>query len=133
MKELSLVELKVERITFVNDVQVPETAGTIDVQIGTNITSIVRNNQTNTKCKCETTVELVPNPQVNFGATIVVVGVFDCEHLQDKKRIHIEACKKLFPHVQATTSAFMNMVGFPNFVIEEPDIDMDSVIEEIEE
>ena len=133
MKELSLIELKVEKINFVNDVQVPEESGSIDVQIDTNITAQVKINRDNTKCKCELTVELIPNPQVNFGATIVVVGIFDCESIQDTqdiRKLHIASCQKLFPHVQATTSSFMNMVGFPNFVIEEPDIEQNAIIEE---
>lgn len=133
MKELPLVEVKVEKITFINDVQVPEAPGTIDVRIGTEITTLVKFNQTNTKCKCETTVELVPVPKVNFGATIVVVGIFDCDGIQDRKKIHLDAFKKLFPHVQATTSGFMNMMGFPNFFIEEPEMDVNKIVEENDE
>ena len=130
MSQLSLIEIKVKNVSFINDVDVPEASGSINVQIGTQITSVLNYNADRSKCRCETTVELIPNPQVNFGATIVVVGIFECADIQDRKELHIEACKKLFPHVQATTSSFMNMMGFPNFVVEEPVIDVDNIIDE---
>ena len=107
MSQLSLIEIKVKSVSFINDVDVPEASGTINVQIGTKITSVLNYNLDHSKCRCETTVELLPNPQVNFGATIVIVGVYECVDIPDRKEVHIEACKKLFPHVQATTSSFM--------------------------
>lgn len=130
MSQLSLIEIKVKNVSFVNDVDIPETSGSINVQIGTKITSMLNYNADCSKCRCETTVELVPNPQVNFGAKIVVTGIFECADIQDRKELHIEACKKLFPHVQVTTSSFMNMMGFPNFVVEEPVIDVVNIIDE---
>lgn len=130
MEQLVLSEIKIEKISFINDVQVSKEEGTIEVRLGAKISSSVSYNTDNTKCKCVTTVELIPNPKVNFGATIVVVGVFDFNKDQNHKDIHISACKKLFPHVQATTSAFMNMVGFPNFILDEPQLDIDNVTED---
>lgn len=130
MSQLSLIEIKVKKVSFINDVDVPEASGSINVQIETKITSVLSYNPDQSKCRCETTVELVPTPQVNFGATIVVAGIFECTDIQDRKELHIDACKKLFPHVQATTSSFMNMMGFPNFVVEEPVIDIANVIDE---
>ena len=130
MDQLVLSEIKVEKISFINDVHVTEQEGSIEVRIGANISSTVSYNSDDTKCKCVTTVELIPNPKVNFGATIVVLGVFDFSKDMDRKEIHISACKKLFPHVQTTTAAFMNMVGFPNFVIEEPQLSIENITED---
>ena len=130
MEQLVLSEIKVEKVSFINDVHVTEQEGSIEVRIGANISSSVSYNSDNTKCKCVTTVELVPNPKVNFGATIVVLGVFEFDKNQDRREVHINACKKLFPHVQATTAAFMNTVGFPNFVIEEPQLSAENITED---
>lgn len=129
MNQLTLKEIKVEKISFINDVHVSPQEGSIEVQIGAKISSTVNYSSDNTRCKCTTTVDLIPNPQVNFGATIVVLGVFEYSDGMDHKEVHVSACKKLFPHVQATTAAFMNTVGFPNFVINEPTLDVDSITE----
>lgn len=129
MSKLSLIDIKVEKISFVNDVQTPGNTGPVNVNIGTRITSVVNYDPSNTKCKCSTTVEFTPDLPVDFEAKIEVVGIFNCEDIQDRKEAHAAACKMLFPHVQVKTSAFMNMVGFPNFIIGEPKIDMDSITE----
>lgn len=128
MDELKLLDVKIEKISYVNDIFIPDTNGPVDIQIGTKISSKVNYNLQEKKCKCTTIVELKPmNYDVDFKVEIYVAGVFDLGENTDSKLIHIEACKKLFPHVQSRTISFMALVGLPNFTIEEPKIDVQDV------
>ena len=128
MEGLKLLDVKIEKITFINDIFIPDVNGHVDIKIGTKISSKVNYNLQEKKCKCTTTVELAPiNYDVNFKVEISVVGIFDLGENKDNKQIHVEACKKLFPHVQSRVASFMTMAGMPNFTIEEPQIDVEDV------
>ena len=140
MQELLPVDVKVENITYINDVQLPPELNvndskvkSINIKIETKISTKVEYNSENTQCKCNICVELVPDPKVNFGATIIVAGIFNYSNDIPRKELHIAACKALFPYAQATTHSFMNMVGFPNFMIKEPQIDSESILEKSED
>lgn len=128
MEGLKLLDIKIEKITFVNDIFIPDVKGQVNIEIGTKVSSKVSYNLQEKKCKCTTTVELEPiNYDVNFKLEMSVVGVFDVGENKDNKQIHVEVCKKLFPHVQSRVASFMTFAGMPNFTIEEPPIDVEDV------
>jgi len=128
MLELKLLDFKAESIEFLNDVVVPEEIETLDVQIGTAVSSEVNYSSDNTKCKCTTTVKIFPeNIDVDFKATIRLVGVFECAVIDDRKSMHVAVCNTMFPRVQSFVSSFMTVAGFPNFIVEDPCVNAEDV------
>lgn len=128
MKDMRLLDVRIEKIIFNNNIVIPDAPEAIDIQIGTNIFTNVNYDEENGRCKCTTSVDLTPqNVQVDFRIFICVAGVFDYEKGADRSEVHVEACKKLFPHVQSRVISFMTLVGFPNFILEEPDVKVGDV------
>lgn len=131
MQELKPLEIKIERIAFDNNIVIPNATEPVDIQIGTNISSVVNYDEENGRCKCVTTVLITPqNMQVDFKVEMCVAGIFDYEKGSDHKEVHIAACKKLFPHVQSRVMSFMSLVGIPNFMLEEPILSPDVVCQD---
>ena len=128
MQDLKLIEVKVENISFENNIIIPDANAPVNIEVTTNISSIVKYDDSNARCKCATTVEIAPkNTDVDFKVLICVVGIFEYSRDDNRKEIHVAACKKLFPHVQSRVTSFMTVVGFPNFVVEEPLVSVDDV------
>lgn len=128
MKDLKLLDVKIEKIIFDNNIVIPDTPGAVDIQIGSNIFTNVNYDEENGRCKCMTSVDITPqNLQVDFRMHICVAGIFDYEKGADRSEVHVAACKKLFPHVQSRVISFMTLVGIPNFILEEPDVKVEDV------
>ena len=53
--------------------------------------------------------------------------IFSYDKNDDKKEIHIEVSRRLFPYLQSTTSALMAMAGIPNFVVPENELKIEDV------
>ena len=88
MEGLKLLDVKIEKITFVNDIFIPDVKGQVNIEIGTKVSSKVSYNLQEKKCKCTTTVELEPiNYDVNFKLEMSVVGVFDVGENKDNKQM----------------------------------------------
>ena len=128
MKNLKLLDVKIEKIEFDNDIIIPENSEVVDIQIGSNIRTTVNYDEENARCKCSISVSITPqNIQVNFRVLICVTGILDYEKGGDRSEIHIAACKKLFPHVQSRVTSFMTLIGIPNFILEEPSLNTDDI------
>ena len=128
MQDLNLIEVKVENISFENNIVIPGANSPVNIEVTTNISSVVKYDDNNARCKCATSVEIAPqNNDVDFKVFVCIVGIFEYGRDDDRKEIHIAACKKLFPHVQSRVTSFMTVVGFPNFVVEEPHVNVDDV------
>lgn len=129
MGKIKLIEQKIESLSYVNDIQLPE-EGEFEIQIGTEINTKVDYDTKNQICKCVSTVEMKPqNFQVNYGVKIAVAGLFSYEETENQKEIHIAVCEKLFPYLQAITTSFMSMAGFPNFNLQEPELSEEDVLQ----
>lgn len=130
MQDLKLLDVRIEKIVFHNNIVIPDATTPVDIQIGTNISSVVNYDDKNEKCKCVTTVELTPqNMEVDFKVVVCVAGIFDFGKADNHKEIHVAACKNLFPHVQSRVTSFMMLAGFPNFIIEEPQVSVENVMQ----
>lgn len=130
MIDLIPVEIKIGKVSFVNDIAIENEKKSIELKIKTQFSSVVMYDKDNNKCKCITTAELKPEElDVNFNVSISVSGIFTCNEIKDRKELHIVACKKLFPYVQTSITSFMTLVGFPNFLVEEPEVDISEVKE----
>lgn len=128
MQDLNLIEIRIEKITFDNNIIIPGATAPVSIETATSISSIVKYDDKNAKCKCATTVTILPKGiDVDFKVVLCVAGVFGYNNTDDKKEIHVAACKKLFPHVQSSVISFMTMVGFPNFIVEEPSVSIENV------
>lgn len=127
MPEVRLLDVKIENITYNNRIVVPNDE-TLEVQIGTNISTTVSYDDQNAKCKCIMEVNVTPiNTSVEFNAVIRVVGVLAYTEGANHREIHVAACKRLFPHVQSSVASFMTLVGLPNFLVGEPELSENDV------
>lgn len=128
MENLKLLDVKIEKIVFNNNIVIPKNTGTVDIQIGSSICTNVNYDEENGLCKCMTSVDITPqNIQVDFRMFICVAGIFEYEKGANRSDIHIAACKKLFPNVQSSITSVMTLVGIPNFILEEPDVKVEDV------
>ena len=128
MQEAKLLEVKINTINYSNNIAIPAGCSDTNIKIKTNISSTVNYDIENKKCQCITTTNFIPElDSVDFNVSISVVGIFECTDLSDRKKTHVEVCKKLFPYVQTTITSFMTLVGFPNFMVEEPQIDTEKI------
>lgn len=129
MESLKIIETKIEKVDYINDIVLHGSEGSsIEIHLGTKISSTVNYNEDVKRCKCVSTVKIEPqNMDVNFSAIISVAGVFDYGDMDERKEIHVGVCKKLFPYLQTATISFMNMVGIPNFILEEPMLEVEAV------
>lgn len=123
MGKIKLLEQKIETLSYINDISLPNQEGEVEIKIGTGISSKVDYDTTNKICKCVSTVEMKPqNMQVDYKVIISVAGIFSYEDMDNQKELHIAVCEKLFPYLQAITTSFMALTGLPNFNLQEPEL-----------
>jgi preprotein translocase subunit SecB len=77
---------------------------------------------------CTYTLKMSPDREnVQFNVEVVISGVFSYDKHDDKKEVHVEVSRRLFPYLQSTTSALMAVAGLPNFVIPENELRVEDV------
>ena len=67
------------------------------------------------------------NIKVDFQVHFSMAGIFEYNTDIDRKMIHVEVYRKLFPYLQAALTSFLTVVGFPNFVLQEFDLREDDI------
>lgn len=129
MNNTNLLEQKIERISYTNDVYLPDQKeGSINIEIGTKISSQVNYNEDEKRCKCIITLELSPqNLDVNYSVELSMCGIFEYDINVDQKEIHLEVYHKLFPFLQASATSFLTLTGIPNFFLQEPGLNIEDV------
>ena len=63
----------------------------------------------------------------NFGITVVMVGVFECEEGLAKEKLHVESFRELFPFVRALVATMTTNAGMPPVIIPAIDIEKQEI------
>lgn len=124
MVKTNLLDYRVFKLIFDNSVLDTDE----EFQIKTNVNSHVNYDEENERCVCTYTLRITTDKEdVPFNVEVVISGVFSYDKNDDKKEIHIEVSRRLFPYLQSTTSALMAMAGIPNFVVPENELKIEDV------
>lgn len=124
MIKTTLLNYKILKLIFDNSVINTNE----EFQIQTNVNSHVNYDEEYEKCVCTYTLKITTDKEdLPFNVEVVVSGVFSYDKHDDKKEIHVEVSRKLFPYLQSTTSALMAMAGIPNFVVPEKELKVEDV------
>jgi len=123
MIETKLLDYKILKLVYENNITKDE-----DIKINTTTNSNVNYNEAEKKCICTYSVKMVADSKNDpLKVEVVIAGIFDFDVEEDKRKIHIEVSKKLFPYLQSTTSSLMALVGIPNFILPENEIKLEDV------
>jgi preprotein translocase subunit SecB len=81
----------------------------------------------NKHCTCiyEMLME-TPDENVDFSLEFKMLGFFSYDG-DDKKQIHLEATRTLYPYVQTAVMNLMNSFGYPNFLLPPLDLSEEDV------
>lgn len=72
----------------------------------------------NNKCTCIYTLLMKTDcSDIDFNVEIKIIGFFTYAQGSDKKEVHIDVAKKLYPYLQSSVTSLMNTVGLPNFIL----------------
>lgn len=124
MVKTNLLDYRVFKLIFDNSVLDTDE----EFQIKTNVNSHVNYDEENERCVCTYTLRITTDKEdIPFNVEVVISGVFSYDKNDDKKEIHIEVSRRLFPYLQSTTSALMAMAGIPNFVVPENELKIEDV------
>lgn len=124
MVKTILLDYEISKLIFDNSI----IDNNEEFQIQTNVNSHVNYDEENEKCVCTYTLKMSPDREnVQFNVEVVISGVFSYDKHDDKKEVHVEVSRRLFPYLQSTTSALMAVAGLPNFVIPENELRVEDV------
>ena len=127
MANVKLDAYRIAKLQFCNEVIDTDKE---NLEINSMIKTSVNYDEDNKKCLCSYLLEMRPKEtDVDFKIEVKVVGSFSYDG-DDKKAIHVEAAKKLYPFLQSSTSSLMAIIGIPNFILPDFDISEDDVINE---
>lgn len=124
MAKTTLLDYKIFKLIFDNSVIDTDE----EFQIQTNVNSHVNYDEENGKCLCTYTLKITNDREdIPFNVEVVVSGIFSYDKNDDKKEVHVDVSRRLFPYLQSTTSALMAMAGIPNFVVPENELTVEDV------
>ena len=124
MAKTSLLDYKIFKLIFDNSVVDSDE----ELQINTTINSHVDYNDEDEKCICTYSLKIsADKKEIPFNVEVVTSGIFSFDKNDDKREIHVEVSRKLFPYLQSTTSSLMAMAGIPNFVVPENELQIEDV------
>ncbi|MBE6815302.1 MAG: hypothetical protein E7522_07645 [Ruminococcaceae bacterium] len=79
------------------------------------------------KCNCIYEIFMeTPDEDVDFSLEFKMLGFFSYDG-DDKKQIHLEATKVLYPYVQTAVMNLMNSFGYPNFLLPPLELSIDDI------
>jgi len=100
------------------------------IEVKTSINTNVSYDREDSKCFCTYSLIVQDVKEKNeFNIEVKVKGVFTFAEAENKREVHVEAARKLYPYLQTTASSLFSTIGIPNFILPEFAMKLEDVVE----
>ncbi len=128
MAKTELLNYKIFKLNYENDVLNEQQIENEELKLNTSLETNVNCNEKEGTGICTYTLKMFSeNENILFNVEIVLSGLFSYDKNEDRKEIHVEIAKKVFPYLQSKTSFLMAMIGIPDFILPEPELEPNDV------
>lgn len=95
------------------------------------VNSNVSYNEDKSSCLCRMTFSFYPKNEddTDLYANVVVEGAFEYDVAADKKEIHVNTAKTLYPYLRKTVTDIFKIIGFADFELPDIEFSVDLVSE----
>ena len=128
MAKTELLNYKIFKLNYENDVLNEQQIENEELKLNTSLETNVNCNEKEGTGICTYTLKMFSeNENILFNVEIVLSGLFSYDKNEDRKEIHVEIAKKVFPYLQSKTSFLMAMIGITDFILPEPELEPNDV------
>ena len=133
MEPITLVNRKIIEVYYSIENKNGKKPTSQSIELSNTVSSSVQYNDDKAKCVCIMTYELKPKDKELSvpSIKIVVNGVFSFDTSLDKKVVHVQTAKEVYPFLKETTENFLNMVELSELKMPEIEFSVDLVTDQI--